>query len=129
MIHRGAFGAMERMVAYLIEQYAGAFPTWLAPVQVAVLPIADAQLEYAREVEQQLRARRVRVELDDRSERVGKKIAEAQARKIPYMLVVGKREEGSGEVSVRNRAGDQASRPLGEFVKDLQAEIAERRLS
>jgi threonyl-tRNA synthetase len=128
MIHRGAFGAMERMVAYLIEQYAGAFPTWLAPVQVAVLPIADAQLEYAREVEQQLRRHRVRVELDDRSERVGKKIAEAQARKVPYMLVVGKREAASGEVSVRDRAGEQVSRPLADFLGDLLAEIAERRL-
>src|SRR5207245_2906823 len=92
MVHRGAFGSMERMVAYLIEHYGGAFPTWLAPVQVAVLPIADAQLDYAREIGEQLRLCRVRVEVDDRSERVGKKIAEAQSRKVPYMLVVGRRE-------------------------------------
>jgi hypothetical protein len=82
MIHRGAFGAMERMIAYLIEHYAGAFPTWLAPVQVAVLPIADAQVPYAKEVAGELRRCRVRVDVDERSERVGKKIAEAQARKI-----------------------------------------------
>jgi threonyl-tRNA synthetase len=129
MIHRGAFGAMERMVAYLIEHYAGAFPTWLAPVQVVVLPISDAQLDYARDVADQLRRCRVRVELDDRSERVGKKIAEAQARKVPYMLVVGRRELESGEVSVRNRAGEQTSEPLADFRDRLLAEIAERRLS
>jgi threonyl-tRNA synthetase len=129
MIHRGAFGSMERMVAYLIEHYGGAFPTWLAPVQVMVLPIADAQLDYARGVVQQLRRCRVRVELDDRSERVGRKIAEAQARKVPYMLVIGRREAESGEVSVRNRAGEQATEPLSEFLSRLLAEIAERRLS
>jgi threonyl-tRNA synthetase len=128
MIHRGAFGAMERMVAYLIEHFAGAFPTWLAPVQVVVLPIADAQLDYAREVAEKLRACRVRVEVDDRSERVRKKIAEAQARKVPYMLVVGGREAESGEVSVRNRAGEQTSEPLADFRTRLLAEIAERRL-
>jgi threonyl-tRNA synthetase len=128
MIHRGAFGAMERMVAYLIEHYGGAFPTWLAPVQVVVLPISDAQLDYAREIAEQLRRCRVRVELDDRSERVGKKIAEAQARKVPYMLVVGRREAESGEVSVRNRAGEQSGEPLADFQGRLLAEIAERRL-
>jgi threonyl-tRNA synthetase len=128
MVHRGAFGSMERMTAYLIEHYAGAFPTWLAPVQVVVLPIADAHLDYAREVTEQLRGCRVRVELDDRSERVRKKIAEAQARKVPYMLVVGQREAESGEVSVRNRAGEQTSEPLADFRTRLLAEIAERRL-
>ena len=120
---------MERMVAYLIEHYGGAFPTWLAPVQVAVLPIADAQLDYAREIGEQLRLCRVRVEVDDRSERVGKKIAEAQSRKVPYMLVVGRREAESGEVSVRNLAGAQSSEPLLDFRARLLAEIAERRLS
>ncbi len=128
MVHRGAFGSMERMTAYLIEHYAGAFPTWLSPVQCVVLPIADAQLDYAREVVEQLRRCRVRVELDDRSERVRKKIAEAQARKVPYMLVVGGREAESGEVSVRNRAGEQTSEPLADFRTRLLAEIEERRL-
>jgi threonyl-tRNA synthetase len=128
MIHRGAFGAMERMVAYLIEQYAGAFPTWLAPVQVAVLPIADAQLEYAAEIARELRRCRVRVEVDERSERVGKKIAEAQARKVPYMLVVGRREAESGLLSVRDRVGQQTSESLADFRSRLLAEIAERRL-
>jgi threonyl-tRNA synthetase len=129
MVHRGAFGSMQRMTAYLIEHYAGAFPTWLAPVQVVVLPIADGQVDYARDVADQLRRCRVRVELDDRSERVRKKIAEAQARKLPYMLVVGQREAESGEVSVRNRAGEQTSEPLADFRGRLLAEIAERRLS
>jgi threonyl-tRNA synthetase len=129
MVHRGAFGSMERMTAYLIEHYAGAFPTWLAPVQVVVLPISDAQLDYARGVAEELRRCRVRVELDDRSERVGKKIAEAQARKVPYMLVVGRREAESGEVSVRNRAGEQSSESLADFRTRLLAEITERRLT
>src|SRR5919108_952958 len=129
MVHRGAFGSMQRMTAYLIEHYAGAFPTWLAPVQVLVLPVADAQLDYAREVAEQLRRCRVRVELDDRSERVGKKIAEAQARKVSYMLVVGRREAESGQVSVRNRAGEQTTEPLEDFRSRLLAEIAEKGLS
>jgi threonyl-tRNA synthetase len=126
MIHRGAFGAMERMMAYLIEHYAGAFPTWLAPVQVAVLPIADAQVAYAEEVAEELRRCRVRVEVDDRSERVGRKIAEAQARKVPYMVVVGRREAEAGQLSVRNRSGDQSTETLDDFKTRLRAEIAEK---
>jgi threonyl-tRNA synthetase len=129
MVHRGAFGAMERMTAYLIEHWAGAFPTWLAPLQVAVLPITDAHVPYARQVAEALRRCRVRVEVDDRSERVGKKIAEAQARKVPYMAVVGGREAEAGLVSVRSRAGEQRSEPLEEFRSRLLAEIAERRLA
>jgi threonyl-tRNA synthetase len=128
MIHRGAFGAMERMVAYLIEHYAGAFPTWLAPLQVAVLPITDAQVPAGQEVAEQLRRCRVRVEVDDRSERVGRKIAEAQARKVPYMVVLGRREAESGELSIRNRAGEQSSETLEDFRTRLLVEIAERRL-
>ncbi|HEY4865393.1 MAG TPA: threonine--tRNA ligase [Candidatus Dormibacteraeota bacterium] len=128
MIHRGAFGAMERMVAYLIEHYAGAFPTWLAPLQVAVLPITDAQVPAAQEVAEELRRCRVRVEVDDRSERMGRKIAEAQARKVPYMVVLGRREAESGELSIRNRAGEQSSETLEDFRTRLLLEIAERRL-
>jgi len=127
MVHRGAFGAMERMIAFLIEHYAGDFPTWLAPEQVAVLPITDAHLDYARCVAERLRAARIRVELDSRSERVGKKIAEARSRRVPYMAVVGGREEEAGTVQVRNRAGEQSSEPLEEFVGRLVTEIAERR--
>jgi len=127
MVHRGAFGAMERMVAYLIEHYAGAFPTWLAPLQVAVLPITDAHVAYAGTVAECLRRSRVRVEVDDRSERIGKKIAEAQARKVPYMAVAGGREAEAGTVQVRNRAGEQSTEPLQDFALRVAQEIAERR--
>ncbi len=127
MIHRGAFGAMERMVAYLIEHYAGAFPTWLSPVQVAVLPITDAHLEYANQVAGHLRGMRVRVTVDDRSERVGKKIAEARAGRVPYMAVVGDREAEARTVQVRNRAGEQSSEALEAFALRVVEEIAERR--
>jgi threonyl-tRNA synthetase len=128
MVHRGAFGAMERMVAFLIEHYAGAFPTWLAPVQVAVLPITDAQLPRAHEIAARLAQARVRVEVDDSPERVGRKIRDAQARKVPYMLVVGAREAESGDVSVRSRSGEQSTEPLDSFSSRLVLEIAERRL-
>jgi threonyl-tRNA synthetase len=128
MVHRGAFGAMERMIAYLIEHYAGAFPTWLAPVQVAVLPITDAHVPYAEEVAAKLRGSRVRVDVDARPERVGKKIAEARTRRVPYMAVVGGREAEARTVQVRNRAGEQTTEPLDEFLGRLVQEIAERRL-
>ena len=127
MVHRGAFGSMERMTAYLIEQYAGAFPTWLAPVQVAVLPITDAHVPYGEQVAARLRQARVRVEVDGRPERVGKKIAEAQARKVPYMAVVGGREAEAGTVQVRDRAGAQTTESLEDFAQRLVQEIAERR--
>jgi len=127
MVHRGAFGAMERMIAYLIEHYGGAFPTWLAPVQVAVLPITDAHAAYAAEVAACLRRTRVRVEVDDRPERVGKKIAEARTRRVPYMAVVGGREAESGTVQVRNRAGEQSTEPLADFAQRVTLEIADRR--
>ncbi|MGH7912741.1 MAG: threonine--tRNA ligase [Candidatus Dormibacteraceae bacterium] len=127
MIHAGQ-GAMERLVAYLIELYAGAFPTWLAPVQVAILPITDQQLPYAREVAERLRRARVRVELDSSSDRVGKKVRTAERRKVPYMLVLGEREVETGEVNVRRREGEQVSRPLDAFLGDLLTDIAERRL-
>jgi threonyl-tRNA synthetase len=127
MVHRGAFGAMERMIAYLIELYAGSFPTWLSPVQVVVMPVTDAHLEYARTVAERLRGCRVRVELDDRSERVGRKIAEARGRRIPYMVVVGAREAETGTVSVRDRAGEQSTERLEDFCSRLLAEIAQRR--
>ncbi|HLH67710.1 MAG TPA: threonine--tRNA ligase [Candidatus Dormibacteraeota bacterium] len=127
MVHRGAFGAMERMIAYLIELYAGAFPTWLSPVQVVVMPVTDAHLAYARAVTERLRSCRVRVELDDRPERVGRKIAEARGRRVPYMVVVGAREAETGTVSVRDRAGAQSVERLEDFCSRLLEEIAQRR--
>ena len=127
LVHRGAFGAFERMTAYLIEQYAGAFPTWLHPVQVIVIPITDAQREYAQTVVDRLKAVRIRVELDDRSERMQRKIRDAQARKVPYMAIVGAKEAESGHVNVRDRAGNQVDSSLESFVSLVVTEIAERR--
>ena len=127
MIHRGAFGAFERMTAYLIEQYAGAFPTWLHPVQVIVIPITDSQHEYATTVADRLRSLRLRVEVDDRSERMQRKIRDAQARKVPYMAIVGAREAETDHVNIRDRSGNQADSSLDEFAGMVATEVAERR--
>jgi len=126
-IHRAIFGSYERFIGILIEHYAGAFPTWLAPVQARVLPVSEKFLDYARTVHQKLRAARVRAELDDRNEKLGYKIRDAQVRKIPYMLVVGGREAEQGTVSLRHRSGeDVGAVPLDRVVTDLTAEIAGR---
>jgi threonyl-tRNA synthetase len=127
MVHRGAFGAFERMTAYLIEQYAGAFPTWLHPTQVVVIPITDAQHDYAHRVAERLRAVRIRVDVDDRSERMNRKIRDAQKRKVPYMAVVGASEVGNEHVNVRDRAGNEVDTPLDAFVSMVVTEVAERR--
>jgi threonyl-tRNA synthetase len=127
MVHRGAAGSMERLFSYLIERYAGAFPTWLHPVQVVVIPITDDHLAYAEEVFAELRRRGLRAELDRRSERMQKKIREWQGQKVPYMAVVGGREAENRRVSVRNRAGEQSDEPLGEFAERVGLEVAERR--
>jgi threonyl-tRNA synthetase len=127
MVHRGAFGSIERMTAYLIEQYAGAFPTWLSPLQVVVIPLTDTQNERAREVEARLRDLRLRVEVDDRNERMGRKIRDAQARKVPYMVLIGKNEVESGRISVRARSSEQSDEDLEEFAKRVALEVVERR--
>jgi threonyl-tRNA synthetase len=127
VIHRAIFGSFERFVALLIEHYAGAFPLWLAPVQIAVLPIADRHLDYARKVGAELAAAGLRVHVDDRQEKIGYKIREAQLQKIPYMLVTGDREAAEGTVSVRSRAaGDQGARRIDEFVEAARAEVQHR---
>ncbi len=127
MIHRAAMGSYERFIGMLIEHYAGEFPVWLAPVQVAVLPIADRHADYAREVVAKLRAARVRVELDERVESVGRKIRDAELQKMPYMLVLGDREAEAGQVAVRRHGeGDEGSVPLDEFVARVARETAER---
>jgi len=124
MIHRGVISTMERMLSYLIELYAGAFPVWLAPVQATVLPITDKQLEYARAVEKQLAAAGIRATVDERSEKVNLKIREAQLQKVPFMLVVGGREAEANQVSVRNRKhGDQGVRTVPEFIGQIRALI------
>jgi len=130
MIHRGVISTMERMTSYLIELYAGAFPVWLAPVQAIVLPITDRQAEYARAVEKQLTVAGIRVTLDERNEKVNFKIREAQLQKIPFMLVVGDREQENGQVSVRNRKhGDQGVKTVAEFLAAIRALIESKAVS
>ena len=125
MIHRVAFGSIERFIGILIEHFAGAFPPWLAPVQVKVLPISDKHLEYGEKVYAALKDAGIRVEIDTRAEKIGYKIREAQMQKIPYMLVVGAKEEEEGKVSVRSRfAGDEGQKCLKDFLCDLKKEIS-----
>lgn len=128
VIHRAIFGSFERFIAMLIEHYAGAFPLWLAPVQVAVLPLADRHLDWAETVRARLAGAGFRVEVDGRVEKIGFKIREAQLQKVPYMLVLGDREVAEGQVAVRSRsAGDLGALPLDEFVARAGAEAAGRR--
>jgi threonyl-tRNA synthetase len=127
VIHRAIFGSFERFIAILIEHYMGAFPLWLAPLQVVVLPISDRHTAYAKSTLDRLRSAGLRVELDERQEKIGYKIREAQLQKIPYMLVVGDRESADGTVSVRTRAGgDQGSRTLDAFIASAREEIAHK---
>ncbi|MBC5828413.1 MAG: threonine--tRNA ligase [Candidatus Eremiobacteraeota bacterium] len=126
MIHRALLGSMERFFGVLIEHFAGAFPVWLAPVQAAVVPIGEAQFDYAEEIGARLRAADLRVAVDRSNERLQKKIAMHQAGKVPYMLVVGKSELASGEVNVRERGGSQRAMKPDEFVANVTAEIAAR---
>ena len=127
MIHRVVFGSLERFIGILIEHFAGAFPTWLAPVQVKVLPISDKHMEYGTKVLDALKAAGIRAEIDTRAEKIGYKIREAQMKKIPYMLVVGAKEEEEEKVSVRSRfAGDEGQRGLEEFIEQIKEEISSR---
>ncbi len=124
MVHRALWGSVERFFGVLIEHYAGAFPAWLAPVQVSVLPISEKTIEYAREVENKLSAVGFRVDLDDRNEKIQAKIRDAQMQKIPYMLVVGAKEAAAGTVAVRHRAkGDLGPQPLADFISTLRAQV------
>jgi len=130
IIHRTSIGCYERTLAYLIEKYAGAFPTWLAPTQVKVLNIADAHLPYAKEVMEKLSAVGIRVELDDRNEKIGKKIRDAQLDKVPYSLIVGDNEAKDGTVAVRKRSvGDQGVVAIDDFIKDILVEINSKALN
>ena len=129
VIHRAIFGSFERFIAILIEHYAGAFPLWIAPVQAIVLPIADRHATYARTVKERLASAGLRVQVDERQEKIGYKIREAQLQKIPYMLVVGDREAAEGAVAVRSRSGgDLGSQPLDVFVATARDEV-DRKLS
>lgn len=128
MIHRVAFGSIERFIGILTEHYAGAFPTWMAPVQVKVLPITDRTAEYADEIAGKLAALGIRVETDHRSEKVGYKIREAQMEKIPFMVVLGDKEAEAGQVAVRNRAGqDLGAMDFSVFETMILEEIETRR--
>jgi threonyl-tRNA synthetase len=127
MVHRAIFGTFERFIGVLVEHYAGAFPTWLAPVQARVLPVSEKHAAYGRTVWETLRAARVRAECDDRNEKLGYRIREAQVRKVPYMLVVGERESQNGTVSLRHRSGeDLGAVPLDRVLADLAREIGSR---
>ena len=127
MIHRACFGSMERFIGILTEHYAGAFPTWMAPVQVKVLPISEKHVEYANQLAKQMRHDYVRVEVDDRSEKIGYKIRQAQMEKVPYMLVVGDKEMEDNSVNVRKHGGDELGTvPFDEFFNSIKIEIKER---
>ena len=129
MIHRVVFGSIERFIGILTEHFAGAFPTWLAPVQVKFLPIADRHADYAREIMEKLEAKGIRCELDDRSQKTGFKIRAAQMEKVPYMIIVGDKDVEAGTVSVRSRKnGDEGATTVDEFVARIEKEIAEKSL-
>ena len=127
MIHRALLGSWERFFGLLIEHYAGAFPTWLAPVQVKIIPLADRHVEHANKAAAELKSRNIRVEVDDRSERMNLKIRQAQMEKIPYMLILGDKEAADNTVSARHRSGEQLpTQPLASFLEKLTAEIANK---
>jgi threonyl-tRNA synthetase len=129
VIHRAIFGSFERFLALLIEHFAGAWPLWLAPVQAVVLPISDRHRDYAAGVRDKLVAAGLRVDLDDRQEKIGFKIREAQLQKVPYMLVAGDRESSEGTVAVRSRSGgDLGARPVEAFMADALEEIRRKSL-
>jgi threonyl-tRNA synthetase len=127
MIHRALMGSFERFIGILIEHYAGEFPLWLAPVQARVLPIADRHIDYAREVAAQLDAAGIRVDVDDRTESIGKKIRDGELHKVPYMLVVGDQEQSDAKVAVRkHREGDLGASSVSDFAASLSAAILAR---
>ncbi len=124
VIHRAILGTFDRFLSFLIEETKGAFPLWLAPVQVKILPISDNQLEYAKKIQKDLEELDIRVELDDRNEKIGYKIREAQMEKVPYMLVVGEKEVADGLCSVRTRKeGDIGQMKAAEVINKIKAEV------
>jgi threonyl-tRNA synthetase len=127
MVHRALLGSVERFFGILIEHYVGAFPLWLAPVQVEICPVSEKVADYAKHVTDTLKRHGVRAHLDDRNEKLPAKIRDAQLQKIPYMLVVGPKETEAGTVAVRHRSkGDLGPKPLAEFVESLQREVDSR---
>ena len=129
MIHRVVFGSMERFIGILVEHFGGAFPVWLAPVQVKVIPITDRHLDFAVNITEHLKGEGIRVEIDDRNEKINYKIREAQGKKIPYMLVVGDREVDNNAVAVRHRnQGDMGSMSINEFIEVIKDEVAGKKI-
>lgn len=127
MIHRVVFGSVERFIGVLTENCAGKFPTWLSPIQVKVLPISDKYFDYSEKVLEKLKSAGIRAEIDTRSEKIGYKIREARLQRVPYMLILGQKEEEAGNIAVRSRyLGDEGSKDLDAFIKDLRVEINER---
>lgn len=130
ILHIAVLGSIERFLGILIEHYEGAFPTWLAPVQVIILPITDRHLDYARSVESVLKSANIRTEIDDRQETLSAKIRDAQMQKVPYMIIVGDQEEKEGKIALRSRdQGDLGKLPLQNFLEDLRIEIKEKRIA
>lgn len=128
MLHRVCFGSIERFIGILIEHYAGKFPTWLAPVQVKVLPVSEKSRDYAHQVTARLEEAGIRVACDDRDEKIGYKIREARSTdRVPYMLILGEKEVEAGNISVRDRSNETVQRELDDFIADVLAEVAERR--
>jgi len=128
MIHRTVFGSIERFMGVLIEHFAGAFPTWLSPVQAIILPISDKYLDYAKSIQAEMEAKGIRIETDTRAEKIGYKIREARNRRIPYLLVVGEKEEADKTVSLRSRQGDEGAVVLHEVIERIQKDINEKAL-
>jgi threonyl-tRNA synthetase len=128
IIHRAPLGTHERFIGFLLEHYAGKFPTWLAPLQVKILPISDKFTGYANTILQTLKKSDIRAEIDDRNEKIGKKIRDTELARVPYMLVVGEKEMNEGKVSVRRQGkGDLGAKTAEEFIAELLPEIRERR--
>jgi threonyl-tRNA synthetase len=127
VIHRSSIGAIERIMAFLIEHYEGAFPTWLSPIQVQVLPVSEKHNTYARSIFEKLREEGVRVEIDDSNETLGKKVRDAKMQKVPYLLVVGDKEVDSNEVTVESRTEKIGAMSLENFLSKIQTEIKERK--
>ena len=128
IIHRAPLGTHERFIGFLLEHYAGKFPAWLAPLQVKILPISDKFVDYAKTILAKAKKSDIRAEIDDRSEKIGKKIRDTELMKVPYMLVVGEKEMNEGKVSVRRQGkGDLGSKDVDEFLNEIISEVRERR--
>ena len=127
IIHRAPLGTHERFIGFLLEHYAGKFPTWLAPLQVKILPISDKFMDYANSVLDTLKKADIRAEIDDRSEKIGRKIRDTEMAKVPYMLVIGEKEMNEGKVAIRRQGkGDIGVKLVNEFVQEITTEIKDR---